>query len=101
MSAIAQKWDVAEYLLGDGAAIAFAGDGSEVETAINQTFTDEGDADIRRALMLYSEGKVPQHSSGICETHTAGYGKLDENGYWEFPLPANFVERFLSFKRAK
>jgi len=26
-------------------------------------------------------------STGICGSITAGQGKLDENGYWEFPCP--------------
>ena len=38
------------------------------------------------ALKMFAEGKKPAFSTGICESLTCGYGKLDDNGYWEFPL---------------
>lgn len=31
-------------------------------------------------------GIVPSMSTGICGFITVGYGKLDDNGYWEYPL---------------
>lgn len=31
-------------------------------------------------------GEKPSYSIGICGQTTAGYGKLDSYGYWEFPL---------------
>ena len=97
MSILSQHWDVAEYFFNDEASEHF----DLIFEAIDHVYNTEEDYDIRVALTKYATGNIPNHSSGICETHTAGYGKLDENGYWEFPLPANFVERFLSFKRAK
>lgn len=41
---------------------------------------------MSQAYVWYREGKLPSYSSGICESLTAGYGRLDELGYWEFPL---------------
>ena len=37
-------------------------------------------------------------SSGICGSTTYGYGKLDANGYWEYPVPAWFYEEYKNFK---
>lgn len=39
-----------------------------------------------KAKQMYKEGQPPSYSSGICESITAGYGRLDEYGYWEYPL---------------
>lgn len=41
----------------------------------------------RRAIELYDAGQKPTYSTGIGDERTAGYGKLDDCGYWEFPLP--------------
>lgn len=38
------------------------------------------------ALKRWREGQLPSFSLGICESLTCGYGHLDPNGYWEFPL---------------
>jgi len=34
----------------------------------------------------WNAGEYPKFSSGICGSITAGYGELDECGYWQFPL---------------
>ena len=34
----------------------------------------------------FKSGEKPGWSKGICGGFTAGYGELDEYGYWEFPL---------------
>lgn len=39
----------------------------------------------------YDLGEHCSYSKGICGTITAGYGMLDEYGYWEFPLDVNQV----------
>lgn len=39
-----------------------------------------------KAYEMYKAGEKPTYSHGICESVTAGYGKLDDYGYWEFPL---------------
>jgi hypothetical protein len=31
-------------------------------------------------------GELPNCSTGICDGLSYGYGRLDSNGYWEFPL---------------
>lgn len=38
------------------------------------------------AYQKYHNNEPPNWSQGICGSVTAGYGKLDEYGYWEFPL---------------
>lgn len=38
------------------------------------------------AYEKYKSGEEPKYSKGICEAVTAGYGKLDNYGYWEYPL---------------
>jgi len=34
---------------------------------------------------LYSIGFKPGYSSGVCGSVTSGYGKLNHNGYWQYP----------------
>jgi hypothetical protein len=51
---------------------------------LEQAATDE--AAEQEALRRWHAGETPGFSTGICESLTAGYGKLDESGYWEFPL---------------
>lgn len=38
------------------------------------------------AYIRYMSGKKPTFSTGICGSITAGYGTLDQNGYFEYPL---------------
>ena len=38
------------------------------------------------AYEKYEAGEVPSYSKGICDSVTAGYGRLDDYGYWEYPL---------------
>lgn len=39
------------------------------------------------ALDKLQRGEAPAFSTGICESLTAGYGKCDGYGYFEYPLP--------------
>lgn len=41
------------------------------------------------ALDKLQRGEGLGFSTGICGSLTCGYGQCDENGYWEFPLPAS------------
>lgn len=41
---------------------------------------------VAKAYELYFAGVKPSYSTGICESITAGYGKLDYLGYFEYPL---------------
>lgn len=34
----------------------------------------------------YLAGEPFKTSTGICGSLTYGYGRLDDNGYWEFPV---------------
>ena len=36
--------------------------------------------------VLYNLGFQLNASTGICGTITYGYGRLDNNGYWQFPV---------------
>jgi hypothetical protein len=38
------------------------------------------------AYERFKKGEKPTYSYGICENITAGYGELDYNGYWAYPL---------------
>lgn len=37
-------------------------------------------------------GEKPNVSTGICDSLTFGYGRLDPNGYWEFPVHPRIAE---------
>ena len=41
------------------------------------------------AFRRFESGEKPSYSTGICESITAGYGKCDYYGYFEFPLYVN------------
>lgn len=52
------------------------------------------------ACRRWANGEDPDFSTGICSSLTAGYGKLDENGYFEFPLhPAEHYLEELKLER--
>ena len=40
----------------------------------------------------FMAGEQLQVSTGICESTTYGYGELDANGYWQYPVPEWLVE---------
>lgn len=40
----------------------------------------------RIAKLLKWFGFRPKRSWSIADTPTKGYGKLDDNGFWQFPL---------------
>jgi len=45
------------------------------------------------AIRRYQNGEKLSFSSGIADDEiTYGYGKLDNNGYWEFPLPYVYLK---------
>lgn len=48
----------------------------------------------KEAIRRYESGEKLMFSTGICESLTCGYGNLDDNGYWEFPLYP--VERYIN-----
>lgn len=50
----------------------------------------------RVAITLFMSGEFPSYSTGICDNITAGYGKLDWDGYWQYPLPDYLVKTLLS-----
>lgn len=46
-----------------------------------------------RALRLFFRGCKPCFSTGIGGLITAGYGHLDNNGFWQYPLPWFFIQQ--------
>lgn len=84
----ARLYNIAEYFFEDEASEHI----SLVKEAIVHMFPE--DNDIHEAFSRYLDGKKLFFSSGICESLTAGYGELNESGYWEFPLPLDFVDQF-------
>jgi hypothetical protein len=56
----------------------------------NETLTLEDRLAIATAVEFHNKGVSPRFSMGICEELTVGYGKIDEYGYWEFPLPSEY-----------
>ena len=38
------------------------------------------------AELRWARGDDPSFSTGLCDNLTCGYGKLDDYGYWQFPL---------------
>jgi hypothetical protein len=54
------------------------------------------------AIKRWEAGEDPCFSTGICESTTCGYGKLDEYGYWQFPLyPAEEYLELMKQRRSK
>lgn len=50
-------------------------------------FTEEEFQQNRqKAYEKLKSGEPYGFSNGICESVTAGYGRLDYYGYWEYPL---------------
>ena len=39
------------------------------------------------AIKKYKDGVKPLYSKDISDNNTAGYGKVDNYGYFEYPLP--------------
>ena len=86
-----RRYDVAEYFFGDEATEHL----ELVEAAVDHVYADHHDAEVREAFKRYLRGERLTFSSGICETTTSGFGECNHYGHFEFPLPSNFVERFL------
>lgn len=38
------------------------------------------------AIQRWEAGQDPSFSTGVCESLTCGYGRLDDYGYFQFPL---------------
>ena len=43
------------------------------------------------AILLFKLGVQYNCSSDIIGNITRGYGKLDWNGYWQYPLPSKYI----------
>lgn len=46
----------------------------------------------RAGIIMFLSGRKIGVSTSIADTTTYGYGKLDFNGYWEFPVPEIVVD---------
>ena len=90
----ARRYNAAEYFFGDEATQYL----DLVEEAVNHMYSNHDEHDVREAFKRYLRGDLLYFSSGICECLTAGFGKCNDYGYWEFPLPAKFVDQFYGVK---
>ena len=92
---LARLYNVAEYFFGEQASEHL----DIVNEAIDHVYCNHDDADVREAFKRYLEGKEKLYfSTGICEMLTAGFGKCNDYGYFEFPLPGKFIDDFLAAK---
>lgn len=49
----------------------------------------------KQGIIMFLSGRQIGVSTSIADTITYGYGKLDFNGYWQFPVPeivVNYVQ---------
>ena len=55
-----------------------------------------------KALLRFAMGEKPRFSTFIDEeTVTAGYGELDDHGWWEYPLPQGLIVHLGMYHRWK
>lgn len=50
------------------------------------------------AKAWYKNGMKPDISVSIADTYTAGYGKMDDHGFFEFPLDVDQETKEIVFK---
>lgn len=55
-----------------------------------QLSDEQLDKNKQLAKQWHKEGKKPDLSWSIGDFPTAGYGQLDDHGYFEYPLSVNF-----------
>ena len=58
-------------------------------------YMDKYDYGMYITCMRHVKGEAPKFSTGLCGGITAGYGELDEHGYWEYPLPYPIIQEIL------
>lgn len=93
-STSARLYNVAEYFFGDEATQYL----ELVQDAIDHVYSQHEHLNIREAFSRYLRGDKLTFSSGICEGLTSGFGECNDYGYWEYPLPMDFVDRFYGVK---
>ena len=91
----ARRYNVAEYFFNDEATQYL----DLVEEAVDHVYLNHEDRDVREAFKRYLRGDLLMFSTGICESLTAGFSKCNDYGYWEYPLPAKFIEQFYGVKQ--
>lgn len=87
---LARRYNVAEYFFSDRATENY----NLVEEAVYHVYADAEHRHVKTAFERYLSGEALYFSTGICECLTAGFGECDYYGYFEFPLPMDFVDRF-------
>ena len=45
------------------------------------------------AIILYKIGLKPHMSYSIADEFTYGYGKLDDNGFWQLQIPKKYINQ--------
>jgi hypothetical protein len=52
--------------------------------------------DMFIAKILLASGRRPNFSTSIAEETTAGFGQLDEFGFWQYPLSSQWINNTLN-----
>jgi hypothetical protein len=55
--------------------------------------------DMLIAKFLLKLGRHPHFSTSIAEETTAGFGQLDEYGFFQYPLSNHWINSVLKFKK--
>lgn len=94
---VARKYNLAEYFFDEDASTYFDLVEAAIDEIYNKTGRDE-DRKVGEAFTRYLAGEKVWFSTGICGNLTAGFGKVSPTGYFDYPLPTNFVKSFLESK---
>jgi hypothetical protein len=87
-----RRYDLAEYFFNEEAGQNL----DLVEEAILSAFyTDSVNTPYGDALFRYLGGEKVQIANSLFDQQTAGFGRLDEYGLFEFPLPAPFFKKYV------
>lgn len=54
---------------------------------------EQEEANAKEGMRRFLAGEKPWCSSALDESLTYGYGRLDDYGNWEFPVPPELVEK--------
>jgi hypothetical protein len=87
----ARSYNVAEFFFGEEAGKYV----DIIDEIVNQILVDKDDIQFGVALQKYLNMEKFQVSTNILNETTAGYGKLDENGFFKYPFPVKFIKQFI------
>lgn len=93
-SPFARRYNVAEFFFGNEADKYV----DDIVDVVNQILDDKDDIEFGIAFQKYLNMEKFYVSSSILDETTAGFGKIDENGFFKYPFPAKFIKQFISNK---